>query len=68
MFTVTKITVDKNGKQTNIEGLYVGKEHIGVCPITGRLIADKNVIGEQEICDHCSHPIDVKSKGKFINI
>ena len=33
MFTVTKITVDKSGKQTKIEGLYVGNEDAGVCPI-----------------------------------
>ena len=66
MFTVVKIEVDKNGKQSRtIKGIYEKSSDLGVVGIDiDRLIADKKVVGERDVCDCCSQPIDEKHKGK----
>lgn len=65
LFKVVKIkTVSfKSGEYSTtrvvgIEGLYVGKEHIGLCPLAEeRLIHDKEKIGEVDTCPHCNKDI-----------
>lgn len=38
-----------------VEGLYVGKEDIGLCPLPEeRLIHDKERVGETDVCSHCN--------------
>lgn len=66
MFKVVKIEFDKNGKQSRtIKGIYEKSPGLGVVGIDiDRLIADKKVVGEREVCDCCSHPIDEKHQGK----
>lgn len=41
-----------------IEGYYVGKEHIGLCPIAEeRLIHEQEQTGTKTICPHCEKEI-----------
>ena len=62
LFTVVKIktvTFKSGGfegiKVVGVEGLYVGKEHIGLCPLAEeRLIHDKEQIGVMECCPKCN--------------
>jgi hypothetical protein len=67
MFTITKINVDvKTGKQKDqIEGIYPTRPDLGTCPFRlERLISDKKEVGEKEVCDCCSQPLEEKYKGK----
>lgn len=39
-------------------GIYVGKEHIGECPLSiERLIPDKEFTGEYEVCECCGREL-----------
>jgi len=59
MFTVSKVNAH------TVDGIYEKAPHLGVCPLSiDRLIADKEDIGEKEVCDCCSQPLDQKYKGK----
>lgn len=63
-FTVTKITVNKEGKQTSIKGIYENSPDLGECSISiDRIIHEKIEIGEKEVCDCCSTPLNEKHKG-----
>ena len=64
LFLVTKVLIVK-GKQI-VRGTYL-KDNLENCPIdVGRLVTDKVVVSEEEICDCCSFPIKDKHVGKFI--
>lgn len=65
MFTVTKIILDKTGRQVSTKGIYEKCPDLGECPLgVDRLIHEKIEVGESEVCDCCSHPILSKFKGK----
>ncbi len=46
-------------KVIRVEGYYVGKEHIGICPLDAeRLITDKKEIGTVKNCPSCGIEIN----------
>jgi len=56
MFTVKRVVRD------TVYGIYVGREHLGECPLyTERLILPKSdeLVSEQYECPHCHKTIDI---------
>jgi hypothetical protein len=67
-FQVIKITLDKKGKQVRVEGIYENSKHLGLCPISiDRLVLEKKVIEEKDVCDCCSLPLSEPYSGKKFN-
>jgi hypothetical protein len=58
-FLVKKVIMLKD-KPVRFEGIYLGSEHIGICPLAiDRLIPEKIQIDDIYVCDSCSKPVDL---------
>ena len=65
MFLVKRIATNKQGEQMTAWGDYL-KDNLTNCPIgIDRLIVEKKIIGEKNVCDKCLHPIDEKYDKKI---
>lgn len=64
LFIVKKISINKNGRQMTAWGTYL-KSNQDNCPIdVGRLVVEKKITGESQVCDCCLLPLNKKYAGK----
>jgi hypothetical protein len=58
-FKIEKIKKNNLGKIIRIEGFYVGREDLGLCPLSeDRIFAEKIESGEICVCHKCGEPIE----------